>query len=142
MKKQLAVLAALLMILGLIGCSSSDQEKTREDAHKAASDIKKDAHDLAGKVDAALKPDGRSASEKLATAGEKVDQATLLAKVKTTLVANVGASTLTNVTVTTNGSVVTLTGSVANADQKSAAERAAAQVDGVTHVIDNLTIQP
>lgn len=133
---------ATLMAVGLVGCSAPDQEKAREDAHKAAADLKTDAHQLAGNVDAALKPDGRSASQKLATAGQKLDQAALLAKVKTKLVADVGASTLTNVSVKTNGSVVSLSGYVANADQRSAAERSAAQVDGVTHVNNNLTIQP
>ncbi len=142
MKKLSVLVAVSLLTVSLVGCSSSDQEKAREDARKTAAEVKSDAHDLAGKVDNALKPDGRSASEKLETARVKLDQATLLAKVKTKLAADVGASTLTNVTVNANGSIVTLNGSVSSADQKSAATRSASQVEGVTQVQNNLTIQP
>lgn len=152
------------LVLGTAGCSSRDQEKTkeevREDAHKTAEDakkagreIKQDAKDLSQRVSAAVQPDSRSASDKFeagtdrmkvaaAKAGVKLDHAALLAEVKTKLASDAGLSTLTRVDVALHGSEVTLSGTVATEEQKKAAELAAAQVHGVTHVHNALIVQP
>jgi hyperosmotically inducible periplasmic protein len=152
------------LTIGLVGCSSSDQEQAkkqaREDAHEAADEAKRAGHEikegakeLNRRAKDAMQPDSQSASDKMsqaeakakdaaAHAGVKLDHAALLAKVKTSLASNAGLSTVTSVDVTVDGSVVTLSGTVPTDNQKKAAEMAASQVDGVTQVHNNLTLQP
>jgi len=131
----------IALALGLnVACSSADERKTRaqareagrelsDDAKKAGHEIQKDAKELGRKVDGAVQPD-------------KLDHATLLARVKSKLAAEAGLSTLTNVSVAVSGSVVTLSGTVANEDQKKAAALAAAQVAGVTRVRNHILVRP
>jgi osmotically-inducible protein OsmY len=151
--KRFSAAVGIFLIIGLAGCSSPDREQAKEQARSDVRKVKADAKELGNRIDAAVKPDSESASQKLAAAGNqaqaaaskagnKLDHAALLAQVKTKLVSDVGLSTIANVDVSLNGSVVTLSGTVANADQKTAAEKAAAQVDGVTLVQNRLTVQP
>ncbi|HEU4341331.1 MAG TPA: BON domain-containing protein [Candidatus Binatia bacterium] len=74
------------------------------------------------------------------TAGQNVDDATITASVKSTLVADKAAN-LTRVDVDTNKGVVSLNGVVESADQKRRAEQLARRVDGVKSVINNLQVQ-
>ena len=74
------------------------------------------------------------------TAGENVDDATITASVKSTLVADKVAN-LTRVDVDTNLGVVSLNGVVESPDQKSRAEQLARRVNGVRNVVNNLQIQ-
>ena len=74
------------------------------------------------------------------TAGRNIDDATITASVKSTLVAE-KASNLTRVDVDTNNGVVSLNGVVESAQQKSRAEQLARRVDGVKSVINNLQVQ-
>ena len=156
--------SVFVLACGLVACSSSDQEKAkrqaREDAHEAADEAKRAGHEIkegAKELDRrakdAMQPDSQSASDKLSQAetkakdaasraGVKLDRAALLAKVRTSLASSAGLSTLTSIDVAINGSVVTLSGAVANENQKKAAETAVSQVDGVTQVRNNLTVQP
>lgn len=164
MRISLVALAAALLVLAIGGCSSADRQKakeqaredlrkSREEAKRAGQEISKDAKDFKTRVDAAVKPDKVSASEKLSQAeetaktsaseaGVKLSHAALLAKVKTKLASDAGVSTVTDINVTLDGSVVTLSGSVSSIDQKNAAERAASEVDGVTKVRNQLTVKP
>jgi len=154
----------LALVIGGVACSSSDQEKAKEqaredirktgdEAKKAGREIKEGAKELSRRADVAVQPDRESASDRIShaeakartaasNAGIKLDQAALLAKVKTKLASDAGLSTLTNVNIAVDGSVVTLSGTVANENQKKAAEMAASQVDGVTQVQNRLTVQP
>jgi hyperosmotically inducible protein len=74
------------------------------------------------------------------TAGQNVDDATITASVKSTLVADKAAN-LTRVDVDTTLGVVSLNGVVESPDQKSRAEQLASRVDGVRKVVNNLQIQ-
>jgi len=74
------------------------------------------------------------------TAGQNVDDATITASVKSTLVADKVAN-LTRVDVDTTLGVVSLNGVVESADQKSRAEQLANRVSGVRKVVNNLQIQ-
>ena len=160
----LSAILGLVLVIGGIACSSSDQEKAKEqaredlrkttdEAKKAGHEIKEGAKELNRRVAAAVQPDTESASGKLshaqaqaknaaANAGVELDHAALLAKVKTKVASDAGLSTITNVNISVAGSVVTLSGTVANENQKKAAEMAASQVDGVTQVQNRLTVQP
>lgn len=162
--KILSAALGFALVIGLVGCNSSQQEKAREqaredlrksseEAKKAGNEIKKDAKELSQRVDAVTKRDSVSPSQKLSYtearakeaashAGVKLDQAALLAEVKTKLISDAGLSTLGTVDVTVAGSVVTLSGTVASENQRKAAEMAASQVDGVTRVQNRLTVQP
>jgi len=74
------------------------------------------------------------------TAGQNVDDATITASVKSTLVADKAAN-LTRVDVDTNNGVVSLNGVVESTQQKSRAEQLARRVDGVKSVVNNLQVQ-
>lgn len=74
------------------------------------------------------------------SAGQNVDDATITASVKSTLVADKAAN-LTRVDVDTNRGVVSLNGVVESAEQKSRAEQLARRVDGVRKVVNNLQVQ-
>jgi osmotically-inducible protein OsmY len=162
--RTLSAILGLALVIGGMACSSSDQEKTKEqaredvrkttdEAKKAGHEVKDGAKELNRRIAAAVQPDTESASGKLshaqaqaknaaANAGVELDHAALLAKVKTKVASDAGLSTITNVNITIAGSVVTLSGTVANENQKKAAAMAASQVDGVTQVQNRLTVQP
>jgi osmotically-inducible protein OsmY len=161
--RTLSAALQLTLVVGLVACSSSDQEKAKEEAHRAAQkaseeakkagqEIKNEAKDLKRQVDAKGGPGDGSASDQMAHAGEKardaaskaevhLDHATLLARVKAKLASDAGLATLKNIEVNATGSVVTLSGTVANEYQKKAAVIAASQVEGVTHVEDRIAVQ-
>lgn len=153
MTKAILIVGGCIWLIGLAACSSNDQEKAKAEARDAGARLKQDAKDLSRKVDAAVKPDRESASDKLSDgttklkvasskAGVKLDQAALLAKVKTKLASDAGLSTLTRVEVRVEGSIVTLSGTVSSEEQKKAAELAASQVGGVTRVNNVLIVAP
>jgi len=137
-----SITLGLALAIGLVGCNSSDQRKAKEEAREAGREIKKDAKELSQKVDSAVGPSGGSASDKMAHVDAKLDRAALVGKVKAKLAADAGLSTLANVEVVVNGSIVTLTGTAASEDQRKAAELAASQVDGVTRVRNHLVVRP
>jgi osmotically-inducible protein OsmY len=72
--------------------------------------------------------------------GERIDDKTILASVKTKLVAD-KVSNLTKVNVDVTNGTVYLTGNVETAEQKSRAERLAKDVNGVRSVVNNLQVQ-
>jgi hyperosmotically inducible protein len=74
------------------------------------------------------------------TAGRNIDDATITASVKASLVADKAAN-LTRVDVDTTNGVVSLNGVVESAEQKRRAEQLAGRVDGVRNVINNLQVQ-
>ena len=158
-------------MLFLAACDKGAQERAHERAIEAQKKADESARNLAqkakkgvGEVDQKIKDavnggsaesreSGSRAGEKLDRAGEqardtgknaarKLDQAAMLAKVKTKLAAEVGMATVSNIGVDVAGSMVTLAGTVSSEDQKREAERVVSQVDGVTKVVNNLTVQP
>jgi uncharacterized protein (UPF0210 family) len=152
------------LVVGLTACSSSDQEKAKEqaregirtttaEAKKAGHAIKDGIKEVDRRAESAMQPDSESASDKISHAGAKakdaaahaeveLNHAALLARVKAKLASDAGLSTLAKIDITINGSVVTLSGTVATEDQRKAAETAASQVDGVTQVRNLLAVQP
>jgi osmotically-inducible protein OsmY len=75
-----------------------------------------------------------------ATGSKTVDDATLTATVKTKLAADTDTSA-SSINVDTSGGVVTLNGAVSTAAEKSKAEQIAKATEGVTRVVNNLTIR-
>lgn len=74
------------------------------------------------------------------TVGRQTDDAAIKAQIKTKLATDVSASTLTAVEVNVTNGVVTLAGPVASEDEKQRIGAAAAAVEGVTSVTNNLQV--
>jgi osmotically-inducible protein OsmY len=137
-------------LLLLSACSSSDRQKLHEKTSKMAHEAKQQAHEVADEIKT---NDTTQAREKLrngaqdlkkagAEASVKLDRAALQAKVKARLAQDLGAATLTNISVASSGDEVTLTGHVASEDQKQAAQNSAAAVPGVIKVHNEIGVQP
>lgn len=148
-----AALTITALVGFLIGCSTQDQEKVDQanakanaEAKKLTAEVKQEAHKVSDEVakgmNGPVSPSAAEAERKLHDAGRTVDHATLVARVKTKLAADVGLSTAESVRVDANGSVITLSGAADTAEARQAAERAAASVDGVSRVVDNIAVQP
>lgn len=75
------------------------------------------------------------------TMGEKIDDATITSKVKMELMGNKGTSALHTDVDTTNG-VVTLTGKAKSISEKELATEVAKKVNGVSKVINDITVEP
>ena len=72
----------------------------------------------------------------------QVDDAEITAKVKSKLASDVGLSTVTNISVNSTNGVVTLSGQVKTAENKSRAGEIAAAVPKVVRVINVLQVAP
>ncbi len=135
-------------------------ERLRTDAQKLGREAKQEAHSLGQNIDHALKGTGPAqsgttgqAEEKLRRGGEdlraagsqaavKLDRAAIVAKVKAKLASNVGFSSITGIDVDAAGGTVTLRGTVASQQQKEQAEQAVLAVNGVSKVVNELTVKP
>jgi BON domain len=73
---------------------------------------------------------------------QQVKDLQITAQVKTKLVSDVRASSLTNIDVNTTNGVVTLAGQVENSDVKHSADTVAGAVPGVVRVNNNLQVAP
>ena len=75
------------------------------------------------------------------TTGEKIDDASITAQVKMSLLSHRSTSALKTKVETTDG-VVTLTGITKNAAEKALVTKLTTDVNGVNSVVNNMTIQP
>jgi len=76
-----------------------------------------------------------------ATIGDKIDDASITAEVKSSLMSHHSTSALRTSVSTTDG-VVTVSGIAANAAEVSLVSKLAADINGVTSVVNNMTIAP
>ena len=74
------------------------------------------------------------------TIGEKIDDASITAQVKSSLVSHRSTSAIKTKVHTTDG-VVTISGMAKNAAEKSLVTKLATDINGVTSVINNMTIE-
>ena len=133
--------------------------KSDQELKKLGSEAKSEAKTLDAKMNRAMQggghSDGSSAEQKLdhagaelkaagSRAGVKLTQAATIAKVKAKLASDEGVTTVGSVDVSVDsaGSVVTLTGSVSSEESKRQIQQSAAAVDGVTKVVNHLTVKP
>jgi hyperosmotically inducible protein len=112
-------------------------EKMRGDLSSPANDSSATADRGRDKLETALGKAKETGQEVKA----KVQPAALVARVKTTLASALGLSTLSQISVSADGGVVTLSGTVTTADEKSRAERAALSVSGVQRVANKLEVK-
>jgi hyperosmotically inducible periplasmic protein len=75
------------------------------------------------------------------TIGEKIDDASITAQVKSILLSHRSTSALKTKVSTTDG-VVTVSGTVKNAAEKSLVTKLVNDIDGVSSVVNNMTIKP
>jgi len=149
-----AVIAPVVAALGLtLACSNQDREREREktraaaermraDARRLASDAKHQAQSLDHNIGRALQGGPGNGHDAMSGASAKLDNAAILAKVKTKLAADLGLSTVTNINVDVHGGLVTLSGTVPSEDFRKRAEESAMQVSGVARVTDDLRVSP
>jgi osmotically-inducible protein OsmY len=170
MKRRLACGFATTILALSLACTDRDRERAREKAEQAkrgarqelqklGQQAKREAKQLDENVDDAMRrgqPETQGsggADQKLRNAGQelrragrqaavKLDRGAVIAKVKAKLATDVGLGAAGSVDVDTNGQVVTLRGTVSSPEQKQQAERAAAQVSGVTKVVNLLQVKP
>jgi hyperosmotically inducible protein len=83
---------------------------------------------------------GERAADAVATAGRAVDEGALTAKIKAKMVLD-DLVKARAIDVTTNGSTVTLSGTVHSSREHERAVLLAKETDGVTNVIDRLVIR-
>jgi osmotically-inducible protein OsmY len=83
---------------------------------------------------------GGTTSSGTSSVSQATKDATLTAKVKSALAADVGLSTV-SINVDSSGNTVTLKGNVDSADKKKRAEEVARKVDGVATVRNELTVK-
>jgi osmotically-inducible protein OsmY len=121
-KQRMTLLAALLAGTGLVaaGCGDQSAERVGQNVDRTTSQVAASTERAADKATSA------------------VGDAAITGSVKTALIAEPNLSAL-KIDVDTAGGVVTLTGTVDNADQKARAVSVAQGVSGVTSVKDNLT---
>lgn len=149
MGRFLPAFAGAALLLVSLGCNRADESRAKQEAR-----------DLGRKIDHAVNSGGtaqgnttRGAEEKLRKGGEdlrvagekagvKLDRAALIAKVKAKLATDVGLSTATAINVDAQGQVVTLKGTVASQGQKHQAEETVRQLEGVSRVVNELTVAP
>ena len=81
----------------------------------------------------------KSAASQTGSGGEKVDDASITAQVKASLLAHRSTSALQTKVTTTEG-VVTISGEAKNAAEKSLVTKLATDIEGVKNVINNMTI--
>jgi osmotically-inducible protein OsmY len=74
-----------------------------------------------------------------ATLGDKIDDASITAEVKSALLSHSSTSAM-HTTVTTTGGVVTLSGVAKNDAEKSLVTKLATDINGVTSVVNNMTV--
>jgi osmotically-inducible protein OsmY len=83
---------------------------------------------------------GKSPAKPDETIGEKIDDASITAQVKSSLMSHRSTSALKTKVVTTDG-VVTLSGIAKNAAEKSLVTKLVSDIDGVISVVNNMTIE-
>jgi osmotically-inducible protein OsmY len=88
---------------------------------------------------AQVAPPGKNIGEKMNAAGESVDDASVTALVKTTLMYHRSTSALKTIVETKDG-VVTLRGKAKNAAEKDLATKFVSDVHGVKMVVNNMTV--
>lgn len=90
-------------------------------------------------VKASAKTTSQAATTKVDTVVDAIDNASITALVKTTLLNHRSTSSI-NTTVTTQGGVVTLGGKAKTAAEKDLAGKFAGDVNGVTKIVNNMTL--
>ena len=119
----------------------SDSQAQKDLTTEYAKDVEgvKNVNNEMTVLSAALKPGEKTMGEKIGDIGESIDDASITAMVKTTLLYHRSTSGLKTTVETKNG-VVSLAGIAGNAAEKDLASKFASDVRGVKTVVNNMTV--
>lgn len=141
------VLSSLAVLLALGGCNRADDRSVGErvdsgvsKTQRAGAEAKRDAKDAAASAVAAANSAADSTRAMGASAGAKVDDAGITAKVNAGLAKDKDLSAI-KIDVDTKDGVVTLSGPAPSATAKERASEIARTVKGVSSVNNQLTIK-
>ncbi len=123
------ILISVLSAVSLVICGCNSQS-ANESANQASQKVSEAASNVANKTSEIAQNVNRAA-------GPTINDATITARVKAKLLAD----SITGTTIDTTNGVVTLTGAVATAEQKSKAEKHARETEGVKSVKNELVIK-
>jgi hyperosmotically inducible periplasmic protein len=156
--KGLMLASSLAVVLALAACDRSDDRITttgspdvteesrdaaaraRANADNAGDRVAEESRDAAARARAGTENAADSTRSMGAAAADKVDDATITSKVNAQLASDSDLSAL-RIDVDTKDGVVTLTGPAPSADARQRAAEIARNVDGVTSVNNQLTVQ-
>lgn len=122
----ISIATILVFALSLSACSQNDSDTNKQAANQTDST----AEQVTSTVSSAVK-----------TASTNLSDTAITASVKAKLLGKLDAAS-TNISVTTNHGVVTLSGSVETDAQKEAAEKTTSNTSGVIDVTNNLEVVP
>lgn len=120
--------------------ATSATDSAKSAASNATDDSKGAMSNAADKTKDAMSSATDKTKDAMSDAGQAMKEGGLTTKVKSKLAADVKLGTLTSIDVDSNGSTVTLTGTVPSAADRAAAGKTAISVDGVKHVINHLKV--
>lgn len=123
----LAAAVSAALIVFATGCSQQQKAETQTTSTASSSAANTATNDA------------KAATQK---AGQGLSNGGMTAQVKAKLAKDVKLSTITSIDVDSADGVVTLKGHVPTDSDKRAAEYVAASVDGVTKVVNSLTVTP
>jgi len=138
-----AVKTEVLAKEGIITLRGEAVSKAQKDlTTEYAKDVEgvKDVNNEMTVLSAVLKPGEKTMGEKIDDIGESIDDASITAMVKTTLLYHRSTSGI-RTTVETKDGVVTLAGKAGNAAEKDLAAKFASDVYGVKSVVNNMIVE-
>lgn len=145
--KALVTVSSLAMVLALGACGRSDDRTASQKmdsavskTERAGTEAKHDARDATASAGAAARSTAQDTKAMGAAAADKVDDASITAKVNASLAADKDLSAL-KIDVDTQNGVVTLSGPAPSATARARASEIAHSVKGVNSVNNQLTIK-
>lgn len=146
-KRSAVILSSLAMLLALGACDRADNptvgermESGASSTQRAGAEAKQDAKDATASAGATADQAAQDTRQMGATAGEKIDDATITAKVNASLLADKDLSAI-RIDVDTQNGVVTLSGPAPSATARERASEIARSVKGVNSVNNQLTVK-
>jgi hyperosmotically inducible protein len=140
LRKTLAIATAGVLTLGLVACDQKPPaEQVGQNIDSTVEQTSEQVSQAADKAEDKMDQAKSTVSEKAASAGTAVADATITAKVKSALIAEAGLKS-TGIDVVTEKGVVTLFGTAVSNANRERATQLAANVEGVKAVENNLAI--
>lgn len=146
-QKALVTASSVAMLLALGACGRTDDQTAGQKmdssvsaSRQAGAEVKQDAKDATASTGAAVSNAAQDTKAMGATAGEKIDDATITAKVNASLATDKDLSAI-KIDVDTQNGVVTLSGPAPSATARARASEIARSVKGVSSVNNQLTVK-
>jgi hyperosmotically inducible protein len=145
--RTMMLLSSLAMLLALGACDRADNRTVGErmdsgvsKTQSAGAEVKQDAKDATASAGATADKAAENTRQMGAVAGDKIDDASITAKVNASLAADKDLSAI-KIDVDTQNGVVTLSGPAPSATARERASEIARTVKGVNSVNNQLTVK-